>query len=158
MTRHITHEMVAHVLRLLGIDPQVRLSPLDQDAQYTACRAEELPLYFDLYRSIGVSADDKRVLCSFLLEGLNEHAMSGGHILHDEVLHMLMDDEELHREEFQYWMNTDDPDEEHWRPVTKGLLRVWQQRGAGPASAATDLCQHTTKTNTSAGHDIDLPG
>jgi hypothetical protein len=156
MTRHITHAMVAHVLRRLGIDPQVRFSPLDQDAQYTACRAEELPLYFDLYRSIGVSDEDKRVLCSFLLEGLNEHAMSGGHILHDVVVHALMDDEELHREELQYWMNTGDPDEDHWWPVTKGLLRVRQQRRARPATPITEICQHPTRTNPSAGHDIDF--
>jgi hypothetical protein len=158
MTCHITHEMVARVLRQLGIDPHTRFGPLDQDAQYTAGRAEELPLYFDLYRSIGVSDEDKRVLCSFLLEGLNEHATTGDHILHDVVVHALMDDEELHREELQYWMNTGDPDEEHWWPVTKGLLRVRQQRRARPANTATDLCQHPTKTNTRAGHDIDFPG
>jgi hypothetical protein len=145
MTRHITHEMVAHVLHRLGIDPHTRFGPLDQDAQYTACRAEELPLYFDLYKNTGVSADDKRVLCSFLLEGLNEHAMSGGHILHDAVVHVRLDDEELIREEPQYWMNTDDPDEEHWWPLTKGLLRVRQQRGAKPTDlTGTDRCQQTT--------------
>jgi hypothetical protein len=114
MIRHITHEMVAHVLHRLGIDPHTRSGPLDQDAQYTACRAAELPLYFDLYKGTGISDDDKRVLCRFLLEGLNEYAMSGEHILHDVVVHALMDDEELHREELHYWMNTDDPDEDHW--------------------------------------------
>lgn len=157
MTRYITHEMVARVLRRLGIDPPVRFSPLDQDAQYTACRAEELPLYFDHYRSAGVSDDDKRVLCSFLLEGLNEYAMSGNHILHDAVVHALMDDEELHREELQHWMNTDDPDEECWWPATKELLRVRRQRGDKPASPATGLCQHPMGLPFHLSCDLDAP-
>lgn len=43
MARHITHDMVAHVLRRLGIDPHARFGPRDQDLQYDACRAGFAP-------------------------------------------------------------------------------------------------------------------
>lgn len=124
MTRCMRHETIAQVLVRLGIDPSERFDAADQDAQYTACRAEELAQYFDLYNHGVLSVDEKRVLCCFMLESLNEIVYSHEHPLHDAVINALLDDEALHKEELDYWIETDDSDESNWWPVRKGLLRV----------------------------------
>jgi hypothetical protein len=117
-------ETIASVLRKLGIDPRERMDAFEQDAEYTACRSEEIPLYFSLYRRGTVDADERAVLCCFLLESLNERIQAGDpHPLQEEIFATLFDAGEIHAAELAYWMDTSDRDEENWWPITRPLLQ-----------------------------------
>lgn len=75
--------VVEAVLVKLGIDPRER--NLDcQDREYTVCRSTELPLYFELYTRGPITDDERRVLCCFLLECLNEQMQWAGRILSNQ--------------------------------------------------------------------------
>jgi hypothetical protein len=116
-------EKIASVLRKLGIDPRERVDEFDQDAEYTACRSEEIPLYFRLYGRGSLDVDERAILCCFLLEGLNERIQAGDpHPLQEEIFAELFDAGEIHAAEFAYWMDTTDRDEEDWWPITRPLL------------------------------------
>jgi hypothetical protein len=116
-------EVIASVLRRLGIDPAERFGKQDQDPEYTSCRTEEVAQYFDLYSTEGLSAGERAVLCCFILESLNDLIQSGcPHVQQNSMIDELMASDG-HAEELAYWMNTDDPDEDHWWPITKVLLR-----------------------------------
>ncbi len=119
----MTHQTIASVLRRLGIDPATRIGELDQDAEYTACRTDELPAYFQLYKSDGLSNEELAVLCCFLLETMNDcMGMGSPHPLQEQIMDALFDNQDLHAGELAYWMDTSDPDPEHWWPITKTLL------------------------------------
>jgi hypothetical protein len=116
-------ETIAKVLQRLGIDPIERIFVGDQDPEYTACRSEELPMYFQLYSDADLAPKERAVLCCFMLECLNEFIQNGTHhALQNEILETLMASEE-HSKELAYWMDTSDPDQENWWPITKTLLR-----------------------------------
>jgi hypothetical protein len=116
-------EKIASVLRKLGIAPRERVDEFDQDAEYTACRSEEIPLYFRLYGRGSLDVDERAILCCFLLEGLNERIQAGDpHPLQEEIFAELFDAGEIHAAELAYWMDTTDRDEEDWWPITRPLL------------------------------------
>jgi hypothetical protein len=116
-------EKIASVLRKLGIAPRERVDVFDQDAEYTACRSEEIPLYFRLYGRGSLDVDERAILCCFLLEGLNERIQAGDpHPLQEEIFAELFDAGEIHAAELAYWMDTTDRDEEDWCPITRPLL------------------------------------
>lgn len=117
-------EPIETALRKLGIDPRERLSALDQDPEYTACVAAEIPEYFDLYQRDTLTDPERAVLCCFLLEGLNEYCAAGSpHPLQAEILDSLFAAEAEHAEELAYWMNTSDPDPENWWPIAPHLIK-----------------------------------
>ena len=117
------NQAIASVLCKLGIDPHERMDESDQDAEYTACRTEEISSYFELYSRDIVDPNERAVLGCFLLEGLNECIQVGNpHPLQDGILLALFGAGEIHATEFEYWMDTSDPDEENWWPITKVLL------------------------------------
>lgn len=112
------------ILRKIGQNPDERIDEFDQDPEYTSCRVEELQEYFNLYQKNSTTIKEKKVLCCFMLECLNEEIQSGRtHILQDKILTQLFKDKEMHKKELEYWMNTSDPDEENWWPITKVLLK-----------------------------------
>jgi len=116
-------EKIASVLRKLGIAPRERVDEFDQDAEYTACRSEEIPLYFRLYGRGSLDVDERAILCCFLLEGLNERIQAGDpHPLQEEIFAELFDAGEIHATELADWMDTTDRDEEDWWPITRPLL------------------------------------
>ena len=116
-------EKIASVLRKLGIAPRERVDEFDQDAEYTACRSEEIPLYFRLYGRGSLDVDERAILCCFLLEGLNERIQAGDpHPLQEEIFAELFDAGKIHATELAYWMDTTDRDEEDWWPITRPLL------------------------------------
>ena len=122
--RGISHEAIKAVLRKLGIDPSERMNDLDQDAEFTACRADEIPRYFRLYTQGNLGPVELDVLCCFLLESLNDCLHDGTpHPLQEDIFAALFNAGELHADELAYWMNTPDPDEENWAPITKVLLQ-----------------------------------
>ena len=86
--------------------------------------------YFELYHSGKLLDDEKRVLCCFMIESLNEFAHSQEHRLHDIIANALFDDEALHRDVLDYWIHADNPDEANCWPVRKGLLRILNSRKA----------------------------
>jgi hypothetical protein len=112
------------VLRKLSIDPRERMEAGDQDPEYTACRAEEIVRYFQLYKEANLTSDERAVLCCFLLQCLNDHAQDGApHPLQEDIIASLFGADSIHSAELDYWMDTSDPDEENWWPITKALLR-----------------------------------
>lgn len=116
-------EAIASVLRRLDVDPVERFNEHDQDPEYTSCRPEEVTRYFDLYSTASLPSSERAVLCCFMLESLNELVQDGRpHVQQDLMVDVLMASSE-HAEELAYWMNTSDPDEENWWPITKVLLR-----------------------------------
>lgn len=121
--------VIAGVLAKLGIDPSERMIEGDQDPEYTSCRAEEIPRYFELYTSGTLAPEEREVLCCFLLQGLNDSIQSGeAHPLQTVIFDALFDAEGLHREELAYWMNTSDPDSENWWPITAALVAHKRKR------------------------------
>ncbi len=121
--------VVADVLIKLGIDPRDRLAEHDQDAEYTSCQTEEIPSYFDLYMQGELESDERAVLCCFLLEGLNELIHAGtSHPLQAAIFNALFDAEASHRAELAYWMDTSDPEEANWWPITRALLQSKKAR------------------------------
>lgn len=129
-------DAIVRVLLKIGADPAERLSPRDQDPEYTACRSEELPAYFELYLHGALDASERAVLCCFLLEGLNDFC-SGGvpHPLQTAIFCALFDAGQLHANELAYWTDTSDSDPNNWWPITKHLLayRASRSRSAGAA-------------------------
>jgi hypothetical protein len=118
-----SYQTIQSVLSRLGIDPRERMDELDQDPEYTACRSEEIPSYFRLYTEGVLDADERAVLCCFLLEGLNERIQTGApHPLQEDILTTLFAAGEIHAAELAYWMDSSDPDEENWWPITTALL------------------------------------
>jgi hypothetical protein len=118
-----SYQAIASVLRRLGIDPSERMDACDQDAEYTACRSDEIPNYFHLYRQSLLEPDERAVLCCFLLDGLNECVQAGApHPLQRDIFTALFDAGEIHARELAYWMDTSDPDKENWWPITPALL------------------------------------
>ena len=117
--RHI----IAGVLTKLGIDPRERMSDHDQDAEYTACRSEEVGRYFELYARGAIDDAERSILCCFLLEGLNELIQAGTpHPQQADIFAALFAAGEIHRAELAYWMDRSDPDEESWWPISRPLL------------------------------------
>jgi hypothetical protein len=130
-------QAVESVLRKLDIDPCERLSDLDQDPEYTACRCDELEKYLNLYRSGAVSSDERDGLACFMLEGLNEFASQGiAHPLERLVFETLVEAGD-HSDELAYWMDTTDPDDTNWWPITQSLLRF---HAARKADAGNSTC------------------
>ncbi|MBX3201800.1 MAG: hypothetical protein KF894_26935 [Labilithrix sp.] len=116
-------QVIAKVLARLGIDPRERLADGCQDPEYTSCRAEEIPSYFQLYARRDLTSEERDVLCCFLLEGLNELIQLGTpHPLQTAIFDALFDAEEAHRVELAYWMNTSEPDSDNWWPITAALV------------------------------------
>jgi hypothetical protein len=119
------------VLLKIGVDPSERLWPDDQDPEYTACRHEELPAYFELYAHGDPDLSERAVLCCFLLEGLNGLCAQGiVHPLQSAIFDALLDAGEIHATELDYWTDTSDPDAENWWPITKPLLQHRASRQA----------------------------
>jgi hypothetical protein len=124
-------DAIVRVLRKIGVDPQERILEFDQDPEYTACRAEELPVYFNLYARCDTDVSERAVLCCFLLEGLNEYCAAGApHSLQSQIFDTLFDADPLHADELAYWMNTSDPDPENWWPITIWLVKCRVARAA----------------------------
>lgn len=127
MPFHGPVHVIAHVLRKIGVDPHARISEFCQDPEYTACRAEELPLYFGLYLATSDS-DERDLLCCFLLEGLNDFCTTGQpHHLQPRILDALFAAADAHTEELEYWMDTSDPDPENWWPISEFLAEHRQR-------------------------------
>ena len=125
-------EAIYSVLRRLRIDPAERITERDQDPEYTACRSEEIPQYFELYSEFDLSRNERAVLCCFMLEGLNELIQNGNpHTLQDRIIDALMATDE-HAQELAYWMDTSDQDQdqENWWPITTALQRRLRARDA----------------------------
>jgi hypothetical protein len=117
------NRVIASVLAKLGIDPRERLTDDCQDPEYTSCRTEELPSYFQLYARGDITSEERQVLCCFLLEGLNDSIQSGTpHPLQSSIFDALFDAGDEHRAELAYWMETSDPDQANWWPITAALL------------------------------------
>lgn len=124
-------EAIDAVLRMLGIDPRERLSRFDQDPEYTACVATEVPDYSDLYQRETLTGPERAVLCCFLLEGLNGFCAAGSpHPLQEDIFNALFVAESEHAEELSYWMNTSDPAPENWWPIASHLIRHRDARRA----------------------------
>lgn len=124
---------MAQVLRRLGIDPGERFSELEPDAEYTACRVEELPRYLELYGHGDLAPEERSVLCCFLLEGLNDAIQLGrAHPLQPGIFDALLDHEELHRDELAYWSGASEP--ENRSPITAALVehRTARERSLRP--------------------------
>ncbi len=120
-------EAAASIFQKLGIDPSTRFDALDQDFEYTSCRVSELEQYFTIYQAHDTTEQEKRVLGCFLFECLNEYILSNDkeHPIFSEVMMLLHCDESIHRTEIEYWVNTQDADEQYWWPITSYVLR-WQ--------------------------------
>jgi hypothetical protein len=119
-----SHAAVASVLRKLGIPPETRFDSSDQDAQYTACRSEEIGDYHRLYSAESTTIEERDALCCFMLQSLNDLVQSGiRHPLETQVLAMLLADER-HRDECEYWSDTEDPNDQNWWPITKVILAL----------------------------------
>lgn len=117
------------VLRKLGIDPRERLSEFDQDPEYTACMATEVPAYFDLYQRETVTRSERAVLCCFILEGLNEYCAAGSpHSLQTQIFDSLFAAGDEHEAEIAYWMNTSDLAPDNWWPITSHLITHRNER------------------------------
>jgi len=117
------YDAIVSVLLKIGANPGERLDPFDQDPEYTACRVEELPAYFDLYVHGVTDSSERAVLCCFLMEGLNDLCAQGIiHPLQPAIFDALLDAGEIHASELAYWTNTSDADSENWWPITKHLL------------------------------------
>jgi hypothetical protein len=123
-------QMIASVLKKLGIDPDQRIGMFDQDPEYTACEAEEIPLYFSLYGSEGLEIGERMVLCCFMLEGLNERIQAGDpHPLQEQIFKALFDASEIHADELAYWMdNSQSENEDDWWPITRPILEYQARR------------------------------
>lgn len=112
------------VLRKLGIDPNSRIDRFDQDWEYTSCRSEELGNYLALYSQPSTTPGEQRILCCFLLQCLNGQIKSGRkHPLQKVILQQLFDDQTLHQEELDYWMDTSNSNKDNWWPITETLLQ-----------------------------------
>lgn len=135
-SRAVTIKDIEIVLRLLGKDPQ-RLAPYSQDAQYLCCRVDELGEYIDLYVKQDTPDSAKHVLCCFMLQCLNS-TCDAGHPLEKRILHTLFQSRELHAEELEYWMDTSEPDEENWWPITRILLEYQRRHSTQPAAVDDD--------------------
>lgn len=103
MPFHGPVDAIERVLRKLGLDPRKRITEFCQDPEYTACRADELPAYFELYCSAGragLDPSERDVLCCFLLEALNDFCANGTpHDLQLRILEALFAAEEAHGDE-----------------------------------------------------------
>jgi len=122
-------DAIARVLRKIGVDPAERITEFCQDPEYTACRAEEVPAYFELYRGGEVDGAERAVLCCFLLEGLNDFCgQREPHDLQPHIFNALFAAGDVHAEELAYWMNTSDPDPDNWWPITAHLLKHHEAR------------------------------
>jgi hypothetical protein len=120
---------ISSVLTRLGIDPRERIAEHDQDPEYTSCRAAEVDDYYNLFQSNDLDGNERQVLCCFLLEGLNELIQIGSsHPLRPVILRALFDTREVHASELAYWMDTSDPDEQNWWPITRPLLDAARAR------------------------------
>jgi hypothetical protein len=130
-------DAIASVLRKVGVNPAERFDAFDQDAQYTACRPEELAQYYELY--VGGVVDDleRYVLCCFMLEALNDFCSEGAtHSLQSVIFDALLDAGDVHAHEIAYWTDTSDPDPENWWPITKPFLAHQASRAMQPRSLA----------------------
>jgi hypothetical protein len=117
-------ETVQHVLSKLGIDPVTRIDCFDQDPQYTACRPDELPAYLSLYEDPSTDSDERAVLCSFMLEGLNDFCQEGTtHPLQQRIFDALLAKGEAHSMELAYWSESDDPDPTNWWPIAEHIRK-----------------------------------
>ena len=122
MPFHGPAHVIAHVLRKIGVDPHERISEFCQDPEYTACRAEEVPLYFELYLATSDPAE-RDLLCCFLLEGLNDFCAAGQpHHFQSRILDALFAAESAHTEELAYWMDTSDRDPDNRWPISAYLI------------------------------------
>jgi hypothetical protein len=116
-------DAIVRVLLKVGANPADRIDEFDQDPEYTACRSEELPLYYQLYAHGALDTSEREVLCCFMLEGLNDFCSEGiAHPLQGAIFDALIDAGDLHAEELAYWSDTSDPDSENWWPITQPLL------------------------------------
>lgn len=133
---------IGAVLQRLGIDPTDRFDEFDQDAEYTACRVEELDAYYLLYRANNLSVDERRVLGCFMLQCLNDGIELGAaQEFQKDIIAALFADAELHGEELAYWMNVSDRDPENWWPLAKAMFEtdlLATDVGAGRAFSAGD--------------------
>lgn len=121
-------DAIARVLRKVGVDPRERITDQCQDPEYTACRTEEIPAYFELYVGVDIDEAERRVLCCFLLACLNDCCASGRpHDLQPRILDALFAAGETHADELAYWMDMSDPDSSNWWPITAHLA---QHRGS----------------------------
>lgn len=126
-----SRDAIGSVLRRLGIDPSDRIDAFDQDEEYTSSRHTELPEYFHLYGEENLTVDERAVLCCFLLESLNECIQAGEpHPLQASIFAVLFANRDLHAAELGYWMNTSDPDEDNWWPITRPLLDFEKKAGS----------------------------
>ncbi len=127
--RIVREESIRRVLKRLSIRPEDRMGPHAQDLEYTACRSDELDAYVDLYASPDLDDDERGVLCCFILESINELIQLGEpHYRQGQALNMLFSNEELHRHELEYWMDTSEPNEDNWWPITPTLLAFKKPR------------------------------
>ena len=118
------NEAIHSVLRKIGVDPEHRCPYLCQDEEYTSCRVEELEKYFELYEQSDTSVYEKRVLGCYFMECLNELTEDSGlnHPLKNRIFKLMHRDLEIHESELEYWSNTEDPNPDHWWPITKEIL------------------------------------
>ena len=108
------YNAIVRVLLKIGANPGERLDSFDQDPEYTACRVEELPAYFDLYVHGVTDPSERAVLCCFLMQGLNDLCAQGIiHPLQPAIFDALLDAGEIHASELAYWTDTSDPDSEN---------------------------------------------
>ena len=118
---------IKSVLRKVGIEFKTR-SLNCQDAKYTTCRLEELDQYVELYSKIDTTVCEKRVLGCYFLQCLNQHFQNFDKAdqVQDKAFKLLHFDIDIHENELEYWMNTEDPCEDHWWSITKEILH-WRQ-------------------------------
>jgi hypothetical protein len=113
---------IVTVLARVSVDPRERIDDSDQDPEYTACRSDEVDTYFAIYQDEGVDTHECAVLCCFLLQSLNDLIHTERpHPRQHEILSAIFESG-LHSQELAYWMDTSDPDQENWWPITTVLL------------------------------------
>ncbi len=146
----VTHEDIRRVLDRLQIPAGDRLDATDQDAEYTACRSDELDRYLDLYRTHDLDDRERSVLCCFILESLNELVQDDDpHPRQQEAFRMLFSDERLHRDELRYWADRSEPDPDHWWPITAHLVQFQLQQYGCVATDPDDLGSGTGRQSQS---------
>ena len=115
-------DAIRRVLIKVGVDPATRISEYGQDPEYTSCDPEELPAYFRLYLDRSTDADEKAVLCCFMLECLNGFCAIGTeHPLQHAIFDALLNAGDAHAAEIAYWSESDDPDTENWWPIAESI-------------------------------------
>jgi hypothetical protein len=117
-------EAAAKLFEKLGIEPSSRFAEHEQDFEYTSCKLEEIEQYLALYLQPDTSPKEKRVLGCFFFECLNEYVVihKKSHSLFSKIMAVVYDDIGIHKSELAYWMNTEDPNEDNWWPITRYLL------------------------------------